>query len=147
MMNLKEVNVIVYSNAILTSFENVHHMVLDILEVLNANGLVDPKKIFKINFMLREILNNAVEHGNKMDEHKKVYCRVEKKESRFLFFVKDEGEGFDFHEVSESNLDMEDPLSHRTRGYSTIAAMGFDVSYKDKEVIVEIESKEAEDEK
>lgn len=138
---------IVYSNAILTSFENVHHMVLEILEVLSANGVEDSKKIFKINFMLREILNNAVEHGNNMEEDKKVYCRVEKKDSILKFFVKDEGKGFDFLEVSECNLDMEDPLSHRTRGYSTIAAMGFNVSYKDKEVIVEIESKEANDEK
>lgn len=134
---------ILYNNTILTSFENVHHMVLNILEVLSASGVDDPKKLFKINFMLREILNNAVEHGNLMQENKRVYCRVEKKDSIYRFFVRDEGEGFDFGEVSESNLEMEDPLSHRTRGYSTIAAMGFKVSYMDKEVIVEIDSKEA----
>jgi len=39
--------------------------------------------------------NNAIIHGNKEDESKKVTITVEDKDSKLTFFIEDEGEGFD----------------------------------------------------
>jgi len=49
----------------------------------------------------QEALNNAIEHGNKMDESKKVDFRIQVEDEEFRIVVKDEGEGFDFSTVPD----------------------------------------------
>jgi len=49
----------------------------------------------------QEALNNAIKHGNKMDESKNVHFAVEVKNKEFKITVKDEGEGFDLNQVPD----------------------------------------------
>ncbi|HCN83814.1 MAG TPA: ATP-binding protein [Sphingobacteriaceae bacterium] len=45
---------------------------------------------------LNEVTNNAIVHGNKEDEHKKVYINLEVENSKLMIFtISDEGPGFD----------------------------------------------------
>ena len=49
----------------------------------------------------QEALNNAIKHGNKMDENKKVDFRIQVEDDEFRIVIKDEGEGFDFGKVPD----------------------------------------------
>ena len=58
---------------------------------------------------IMEALQNAIQHGNKCVETKKVFIYVEASPHRFYFVVRDEGEGFDFTNLpdprSKENLE------------------------------------------
>lgn len=49
----------------------------------------------------QEALNNAIKHGNKMDETKKVHFIVQVEDDEFRIIIKDEGEGFDLTNVPD----------------------------------------------
>lgn len=58
---------------------------------------------------LNEIAINAIVHGNKLDESKKVIINAEVDSKRVVWTVTDEGEGFDYEHLpdptSEENLE------------------------------------------
>ena len=58
---------------------------------------------------LNEIAINAIVHGNKLDENKKVIINAEVDSKRVIWTVTDEGEGFDFDHLpdptAEENLE------------------------------------------
>ena len=49
----------------------------------------------------QEALNNAIKHGNKMDEKKKVEFVVQVEDDDFRIIIKDQGEGFDLTDVPD----------------------------------------------
>lgn len=78
--------------------------------------------------VLRELLINAVEHGNKKIPSKTVDCSVEKiGDYRFKINVKDEGEGFDYKNINM--LLPEDPSKLRSRGFPIINALADGVEF------------------
>lgn len=80
---------------------------------------------------LRELLTNAVEHGNHCDPTRFVYCRVSTDVGGVLRIdVEDEGEGFD-HRTLERTL-PEDPRRVRQRGYLLVFAVCQEVHFNDK---------------
>jgi anti-anti-sigma factor len=55
----------------------------------------------EFNVVLRELLINAIEHGNQRDIHKKVQCSIANLGGpRWQISVIDEGPGFDYHNAS-----------------------------------------------
>lgn len=65
---------LLYKNEISSTFEAVHETVIDVMDQLKLVDRINKSMIlFRINFMLREVLNNAVEHGNKFHEDKKKF--------------------------------------------------------------------------
>jgi len=51
---------------------------------------------------LSEAVINAITHGNKEDENKKVYINLEvQDEKRFIFTIADEGQGFDYNNLPD----------------------------------------------
>ncbi len=70
----------------------------------------------KIAVVLRELLSNAITHGNNNDIDRTVQCRIEHAGGgQFKVVVEDEGDGFDY-----GNLDTalpDDPRNLRHRGY------------------------------
>lgn len=85
---------------------------------LARRGVADP---FEITLVTRELLNNAVEHGNRGDPSRRVTCEVGWHPSdRIGVTVTDEGVGFD-----PSTLSMRlpaSPLNDRHRGFGLIHA-------------------------
>jgi len=56
----------------------------------------DEDDLMKIGMAVRESMVNAVVHGNRYNENKKVRLSVTRNSSRFTVRIADEGEGFDF---------------------------------------------------
>jgi serine/threonine-protein kinase RsbW len=58
---------------------------------------------------LNEIAINAIMHGNKLDENKKVIVNAEVEPKRVIWTITDEGEGFDYDHLpdptAEENLE------------------------------------------
>ncbi len=58
-----------------------------------------------------EAVNNAINHGNKCDSHKKVKVVVGNTDADIVFEVADEGSGFDFENLPDptapENIEME----------------------------------------
>ncbi len=62
---------------------------------------------------LREIITNAVEHGNKLDPDKHVLLDIRITDSFLLVVVSDEGKGFNWRQKMNQELDM---VGHFERG-------------------------------
>ena len=81
--------------------------------------------------VLRELLINAVKHGNQNISERIVMCRIEKlEESRFKIEVEDQGSGFDYE-----HLEMElpkDPLHIKKRGYALINSLSDQIKFSSK---------------
>jgi len=77
---------------------------------------IDDDNAFKIEIALREVINNAILHGNKQEHSRKVFVKF-KWNDRFLYItVKDENpEKVDFDEIGK-NLENQDILSFGGRG-------------------------------
>ena len=48
-----------------------------------------------------ESVNNAIRHGNRGDVKKNVHLTLQLKDSAIVFHVRDEGPGFDFHNLPD----------------------------------------------
>ena len=129
----------VYKGVVRSAFNEVHLAVLDIVELLKTKcGIDDRELLFKINFTLREVMNNAVEHGNAFDESKKITCEVFKENDTLIFEVEDEGEGIDF-EANPFNVDKEYVLRERNRGIQVIQDLDFRVSINGNRIRLELD--------
>jgi len=66
-----------------------------------------------IDLTLREMLNNAIEHGCKLDPKKYVEVSFTKLQRAVVYLIKDPGEGFDPSRLAHAaHSDADDPLEH-----------------------------------
>lgn len=129
----------IYKGVLGSTFKEVHMVVLDIVEMLRTKcGITDSMLLFNINFMLREVMNNAVEHGNKFDEKKKVSCEIHLVDSTLIFEVEDEGDGIDLSSTPFSP-DNDYILRERHRGMKVIEDLNFKVSVMDNRIRLELD--------
>ncbi|RQD70307.1 MAG: ATP-binding protein [Tindallia sp. MSAO_Bac2] len=94
---------------------------------------ITAEESFNINFALRELLNNAVEHGNHNDPEKKVRCIVSGSENGITIIVKDEGDGFTIRDVQRQQPEQAD-LEIRKRGLWLLDKLGFTVEVEGNNV-------------
>lgn len=107
---------------------NVDRIVREVREFLQQLGM-EVFSEFKV--VLRELLINAIEHGNKNQEQKKVVCIVDQLEAElFRVQVKDQGNGFAYKDLDMSM--PEDPENLRNRGYALIKAFTEDIKFNKK---------------
>jgi serine/threonine-protein kinase RsbW len=70
---------------------------------------IEENTIFNIKLSLEEALVNAVKHGNKLNPDLSVEVTLETTDNSLIIKVKDEGKGFDFHNIPDptqgSNLE------------------------------------------
>lgn len=59
-----------------------------------------------MNVALNECVENAIIHGNKSDINKKVLVEVQLRQSKLLFSVTDEGQGFDYDSFLQQNIEQ-----------------------------------------
>ena len=109
-----------------SSFEAVDRVVREAEALLAQYFQIENEDLFKINVMLREVLNNAVEHGNAFDESKQITVTIAYTDEIFTFDVHDEGTGVALDDCYEVQLDYD--LRERARGFSIIKALGFEVN-------------------
>ncbi len=127
-----------YTVQIKSTYKEVDAAVDDIVSYIEDNwNIKDEHVVFTINFALRELLMNAVEHGNRMIEEKKIICEIGYKDKYVCIDVSDEGDGFKL-EKRMLEIEKEDVLRLRGRGIHIMAKMGFDICVKDNHVMAKI---------
>jgi len=85
----------IYKNEIQSSFKAVDVCVRDVLLLMEDHPeLSDESLLFKISFVLRELMNNSVEHGNNFDIHKHITCEIYYEAPLLRIEISDEGSGF-----------------------------------------------------
>ena len=83
-----------------------------IRKVLN----IGEDNFFQVELSLREVINNAIIHGNKSDPQKRVYVKFRWNKKRLTLTIKDENpEKVDFSEINK-RLQSNDLLSFNGRG-------------------------------
>lgn len=108
-----------------STFERADKEVEKILENIIKEGIkLDSRSKFYLQFVLRELFNNAVEHGNKMDVNKEVQYCLEISKDLFEIQVTDCGDGFQIMDIMESEKNNS-VIRERNRGISTLVDMGF----------------------
>ena len=71
---------------------------------------------FQVELSLREVINNAIIHGNKSDPQKRVYVKFKWDKKRLILIIKDENpDKVDFSEINK-RLQSNDLLSFNGRG-------------------------------
>lgn len=111
-----------------STFEEVDRQVQVIMTRLTARGgQYTAEFLFQLDFILRELFNNAIEHGNQMQPTKSVWYTLRIDGSDIELCIGDEGEGFDIARVLQQEY-RDDILRVRKRGLATIAAMGFQIT-------------------
>ena len=71
---------------------------------------------FKVEISLREVINNAIIHGNKSDPQKRVHVKFKWNKKRLSLIIKDENpEKVDFSEINK-RLESNDLLAYNGRG-------------------------------
>lgn len=93
----------------------------------------DSFRINIINFGLRELLINAVEHGNKFDSEKEIICDFYYNYDGIHIRVVDRGNGFDINEFMTS-CDTSDALRERIRGIFILMKLGYRLNTKGSRV-------------
>ena len=119
-------NIIIFETG--SEFKYVDRIVKEARDFLNNRGV----KIFsEFKIVLRELLINAVEHGNKKSPEKMVSCTIEQVMPGFFTIkVQDDGDGFDYNSL---NYDMpENPRQNRSRGYPLIREFSDEIRFNEK---------------
>ncbi len=81
----------------------------------------DEDDMHKIGMAVRECMVNAVVHGNRYNEKKKVHFSVRADAERLTIRIVDQGEGFDLSDLPDPLAD-ENLLRHSGRGLFLIRA-------------------------
>ncbi|MCO6463447.1 MAG: ATP-binding protein [Saprospiraceae bacterium] len=107
------------------------------LKMLDFDLQFDEDKYADILISLTEAVNNAIIHGNKRDESKKVHIYVQSNEDGITFKVEDEGAGFNPTKVPDptcpENIDC-----CGGRGVYIMKALADDISFYDNGRSVEM---------
>ncbi len=114
------------------TYEGVDAVCQDVEQALSEIGLAD--LCFDIILGVREILNNGVRHGSKLDSEKAITFSFDTNEEGILIRVVDSGSGFDWREM-EKKVTL--PADISGRGMS-ILKQYFD-SYRFNEIGNEVE--------
>lgn len=75
------------------------------VEKLALEHKLSPEQFANILVTVTEAVNNAIHHGNRLDERKKVLVHAEMHESGLAIVVEDEGCGFDYRKLPDPTAD------------------------------------------
>lgn len=134
----EEVKMQLFKKKFFSSFAEVDEVVKEALGALQKENIDEFEKVeFRINFMMREILNNAVEHGNQFDRNKKVVLTIAYEEYILFFKVEDEGMGIEQNRYGINDF----VLRERNRGYEVIKNFDFEVTMDGNLVEISLDMK------
>ena len=94
----------------------------ELLEEVNKNFNLVMEKFINLQIACSEALINAIVHGNKEDENKKVFTKIEYSEVIIQIRIKDEGKGFDVTGLQDPTTD-ENILKENGRGIFIIKSL------------------------
>ncbi len=104
-------------------------LVEDVTDAISRMVGFDEDTRYWICLSIRESVANAIQHGHKLDENKKVGVRFESFPDRLVIFVQDEGEGFDESQIRDP-LEPENILQSGGRGVFFMRSFMDEVDWK-----------------
>lgn len=115
---------IIIDKKIQSSFKAVDDCVKEVISTMKRHEtLSDEGLLFKVSFVLRELMNNSVEHGNQFDISKSISCVIDYSNDVLSIEVSDEGKGFVHGENYYKALDQD--MRERRRGLKLIEELEF----------------------
>ncbi|TYQ15091.1 UNVERIFIED_CONTAM: serine/threonine-protein kinase RsbW [Acetivibrio alkalicellulosi] len=127
---------------------NTRLLVNDILEFLscyNTKEAIDQDTLFEVKVILNELMQNALNHGNKKDIAKVIKVQVNIIENNMLCIViEDEGEGYNFRylmeviEKPQENLLEICDLKENGRGLMLVKSLSDKILFNDKGNKIEV---------
>jgi len=122
----EEGNIIVYK--ISSEISSVDSVIEHCKEDLSRFNVISDSTEFKV--IVRELLNNAVKHGNHEIAEKTVTCNIEYLGARrFKIVVEDQGSGFNYRNI---NMDIPETDQIKRKGYSLINAFSKRIEFNEK---------------
>ncbi|MDQ3021051.1 MAG: ATP-binding protein [Bacteroidota bacterium] len=94
----------------------------ELLEHANKDFKLDMEKFINLHIACSEALINAIVHGNKENENKKVYTSINYNEVILTVRIKDEGKGFNVDTLPDPTSD-ENILKESGRGIFIIKSL------------------------
>lgn len=108
-------DIIFSSEHILNSEKSSISLVEPILEKLKKHLGIKDENFYNVMIAVTEGINNAINHGNKLNPRKKVNFVVQADKANIYIKISDEGDGFDPDSVANC-LDPENLLKSSGRG-------------------------------
>jgi serine/threonine-protein kinase RsbW len=90
----------IVNHSLASTIENIDVAESAVVEVASRAGFADDA-LGRIALAVREIVANAVAHGNRYDARKKVYVKVSRTAERLEITIADQGDGFDLDSVKD----------------------------------------------
>ena len=84
-----------------------------------------------------EAANNAIVHGNKLDESKKVKIELLKEKDRLVIIVKDQGPGFDYNNIPDPTA-PENIEKITGRGIFLMQKLSDDIEFSENGTVVKL---------
>ena len=109
-------------------------------------GLENENILANISICIDELLNNAMVHGNDMDESKKIKIRLVFDQEKFSLSVEDEGKGFEYKTVLPEFAERDHGLPTK-RGLFIVNYLMDEVSFNEKGNIITMVKRLKSDEK
>lgn len=107
------------------------HIVEKLIDTICANYKVNEDHYGNILVAVTEAVNNAIYHGNKAKNDKKIFVAFASSKKAISFTVRDEGEGFDFKNLPDPTdpKNIEKPSG---RGVFLMQQLADDVKFTEK---------------
>ena len=109
--------------------------VLYIVRECQWRGIENENVLANISVCIDELINNALVHGNDMDELKKIKLKLVFDQKEFSLSIEDEGEGFDYKEILSAFAGRDSGLPTK-RGLFIVNYLMDEVSFNEKGNIV-----------
>ncbi len=120
--------------SIASNLKNLNHIQRFVEEVCDEYN-INNSYFGNITVAINEAVRNAIIHGNKSDENKKVYIAFGRKNEAMIFVIKDQGSGFDYHNLIDPTEEIGDNIG---TGIFLINLLSDNVSFSDNGSTIEI---------
>ncbi len=108
-------------------FENIELVQAVLSDALSAYDMDDESRHW-VDLAVREAVANAIKHGNRQEADKRVEIDLELTDEELIIRVRDEGEGFDPHSVTDP-LAPENRLRPNGRGIFYMQKLMDEIDY------------------
>ncbi|HPG30393.1 MAG TPA: ATP-binding protein [bacterium] len=98
----------------ISSIRDFSNEISEFIAHLSNSASLSEDDLFKIQFVLREIQDNAIEHAHKCDEQKKIKISSVILDDCIIVKVEDEGEGFNSADLTDPLEDLDKSVKERT---------------------------------
>jgi len=109
-------------------------------------GVEDENILANISICIDELLNNAIIHGNDMDEAKKIYIKLVFDNENLSLSVEDEGKGFDYKKLLSEIADSSQELPTK-RGLFIVNYLMDEISFNETGNMITIVKRHKPEEK